>query len=130
MSEDSPLEDVLVDDEELNEVLLSNTVSKYAKVGSESGRLVPEDPYRNLPSKGKLVVGLLAQKVRFELDLVEQEWLTPTELADLTGVKKGTVYPAVRDLADLGIAESNDGSYRIPTVKINAAKEFLAEETE
>lgn len=130
MTDSSPLEDVLIEEEELNEELLAETVSKYTKVSSESGSLVPEPPFQELASKGKILVALLAQKVRFELDMVEGEWLTPTEISEMTGIKTGTIYPAIRKLADNGLVQDEDGDYRIPTVKIEAVKSFLGDSDE
>jgi len=127
MSEQTSLEDLLVDEEELNEELLANTVGKYANIGKDSGDLIPNEAYNNLNSKKKVVVALLAQKARFELNMTEEEWLAPTELSELSGVKKGTVYPAVRDLVNEGVIRDEDGEYMIPSVKIEQAKEYLAD---
>lgn len=128
MTEQSSLEDLLVDEERLNEELLTNTVGEYVDIGKDSGDLIPKEAYNDLKSKEKVVVALLAQKARFELDMVEEEWLTPSEISELSGVKKGTIYPAVRDLADQGVVRDEDGAYMIPSVKIEQAKEFLTEE--
>lgn len=128
MSEQSSLEDLLVDEEQLNEELLANTVGEYVNIGKDSGDLVPKETYNSLNSKEKVVVALLAQKARFELDMAEEEWLTPAEISELSGVKKNTVYPAVRDLVDKGVVRDDDGEYVIPSVKVEQAKEYLAED--
>lgn len=128
MSEQSSLEDLLVDEEQLNEDLLANTVGKYVNIGKDSGDLIPKETYNDLNSREKVVVALLAQKARFELEMAEEEWLTPSELSDLSGVKKGTIYPAVRDLADDGVVRDEDGAYMIPSVKVEQAKEYLTED--
>lgn len=126
MSEQSSLEDLLVDEEQLNEELLANTVGEYVNIGKDSGNLVPKEVYNDLNSKEKTVVALLAQKARFELGMAEEEWLTPSDLSELSGVKKGTIYPAVRDLADKGVVRDEDGEYMIPSVKVEQAKKYLA----
>jgi ribosomal protein S25 len=126
MSEQSSLEDLLVDEEQLNKELLANTVGEYVNIGQDSGDLLAKESYNQLTSSKKVIVTLLAQKARFELDIAEQEWITPSKLSKLSGVKKGTVYPTVRDLADEGIVRSDDGEYVIPAVKIEEAKEYLA----
>lgn len=127
MKEDSPLQSVLVNEAELNEELLANTVTQYTKIGNESGSLVPQSEFNELDARGKLMVALLAEKARHALELVDDEWLTPSEIADMTGVKKGTVYPAIRDLARLGLLQDEDGEYRVPTVKLEEAKRYLEE---
>lgn len=128
MAEQTELEDLLVDEEKLNEELLVKTVGTYAQIGQESGELVPNERYGDLSSKEKIVVVLLAQKARFELDLDDQKTLSPSEISALSGVKKGTVYPAVRDLDDEGLIRGEDGEYRLPSVNMEKAKEFLPEE--
>lgn len=125
MSDDSPLEDLLVDEEELNEELLAETVSRYTKLGSESGSLIPESTFQDLSAKEKILVALLAQKVKFELELVDNEKIGPSMISELTGVKSGTVYPSVRELDELGLARNEDGKYWIPTVSIGKAKSYL-----
>jgi len=127
MSEQSSLEDLLVDEEQLNEELLANTVGKYVKIGKDSGDLIPNSEYNDLTSAKKVVVALLAQKARFELDMADDEWLSPSELSEMCGVKKNTIYPKVRDLTDEGIITDGDGEYMIPSVKVEQAKEYLAE---
>lgn len=128
MTEQSKLEDLLVDEEKLNEKLLVETIGSYAQIGKESGELVPNERYDDLSSKQKIVVTLLAQKVRFELDLNDQKTLSPSEISALSGVKKGTVYPSVRDLDDEGLIQGDNGEYRLPSVNLEKAKEFLPEE--
>jgi len=127
MSDQSTLEDLLVDEEELNEELLAETVGRYAGIGKDSGDLIPNEAYTELNSIEKIVVALLAQKARFKLDMAEEEWLTPSGISEMSGVKKGTVYPSVRDLTDEGVIRDGDGEYMIPSVKVEKAKEYLSE---
>lgn len=127
MSDQKKLEDLFVDEEDLNEELLVETVGQYAQIGKETGDLIPKSPYNDLDSKGRIIVALLAQKARFELDLTGSEWLSPGEISDLSGVKKNTVYPSVRELTSEGILRDEDGEYRVPSVNIEQAKEYLAE---
>jgi predicted transcriptional regulator len=128
MTEQRSLEDLLVDEEQLNKELLANTVGEFVNIGKDSGDLIPNEAYNNLNSMKKVVVALLAQKARFELDMTEEEWLSPSEISELSGVKKGTVYPNVRDLVDEGVIRDDDGEYVIPSVKVEEAKEYLVED--
>ncbi len=129
--EQSKLDDLLIDEEQLNEELLTEVLSDYIRIGSESGNLVTQAPFRELNSRRKVLVVLLAQKARFELDLAESEWMTPTEINNASGVAKGTVYPAVRELdGDRGLAESDDGSYRIPSHNLHRARDYIRGEEE
>lgn len=128
MPEQTDLEDLLVDEKELNEELLVKTVGKYAQIGKDSGDLIPNERYNELNSKKKIVVALLAQKARFELNLSEDEWLGPSDISELSGIKTNTVYPSVRDLTNNGILRNENSEYMIPSVNIEQAKEYLAED--
>lgn len=125
MADQSTFEDLLIDEDDLNEDLLVETVGKYVKIGKDSGNLHPEGPYEDLTAARKIVVALLAQKARFELDLADAEWLGPSEISELTGVKKGTVYPKVRELENMNIIRGDDGQYKLPPVNVERAKEYL-----
>lgn len=121
------LEELLVDEEEVNEELLKSLLSQYLKIGRQSGSLIPNKEFEELNAQQKIAVTLLAQKARYELDLAETEWLSPSEINDLIGVNTGTIYPAVRDLADENIADDDDGSYRIPTHNLERIKSYIEE---
>lgn len=128
MSEEQrPLENLLVDEKDIGEAILHDTLSEYIQIGKRSGDLIPQQPFHQLTAKGKTVIVLLSQRARKELDMVESEWLSPTSISAQSGVKKGTIYPTVRELRSEGIVEDNDGKYRIPTHSINHASEFFQE---
>ncbi|WP_152043482.1 hypothetical protein [Salinigranum salinum] len=121
----SKLEDLLVDEEQMNEELLTNLLADYVGIGSDSGSLVPTPAFEELTAKQQIVVVLLAQRARHELEMVESEQLTPTEISEESGIKTGTIYPSVRDLEDEDIAVGNDGSYHIPPYNFTKAKQFI-----
>lgn len=121
-------EDLLVDEAEVSETLLTETLLDYVRIGEESGSLVPQEASEDLTNVKKVTVVLLAQHALVGLDKTDEEWLTPTQIADRSGIKKGSVYPAVRELDSADIAENNDGSYRIPIQNLETAKQFLAED--
>lgn len=126
-SEQSTLENLLVDEKELNEELLVETLSNYIRIGNESGNLVPQPSFEKLTSKQKITVVLLAQKARFELERAESESLTPTEISEESGIKSGTVYPAVRDLEGDDVIVGVEGEYHIPSYNFTRAKQYIKE---
>lgn len=129
MANDTPsqstLKDLLVDEEQMNEELLTNLLSDYVGIGSESGSLVPTPAFENLTAKQQIVVVLLAQRARYELEMVESEQLTPSEISADSGIKTGTIYPSVRELEEDDIAVGNDGSYHIPPYNFTKAKQLI-----
>lgn len=121
----SALEDLLVDEEQLNEELLTELLADYVGIGSKSGSLVPQPAFEELTAKQQIVVILLAQKARYELNMVESEQLTPSEISEESGIKTGTIYPSVRDLEEEDLAVGNNGNYHIPTYNFTKAKQFI-----
>ncbi len=119
------LENLLVDEQEISEEILHDLLSEYIRIGQQSGDLIPQQPFRDLTAKEKVVVVLLSQRARNELDMVETEWMTPTEISEQSGVKKGTIYPTVRELNNEGEVEDDDGSYRIPAHSLDQVREYL-----
>lgn len=124
-TEQSSLEDLLVDEEGLNKELLAETLRPFTRVGDSSGQLLLQPPYYELTAKEKILVVLLAQKARAYFEFADDEWLSPSEISDLSSVKKGTIYPIVRDLADEGKIDDDDGSYHVPTYNIESIKQQL-----
>ncbi|RQH02025.1 helix-turn-helix domain-containing protein [Natrarchaeobius oligotrophus] len=119
------LENLLVDEQEISEEILHDLLNNYIRIGKQSGDLIPQDGFHELTAKQKAVIVLLSQRARQELDMVETEWLSPTEISEQSGVKKGTIYPTVRELNNGGLVEDDDGSYRIPSHSINQAREYI-----
>lgn len=119
------LEDLLVDQEKINKGLLHDLLSDYIQIGKQSGDLIPQSEFDELDSKQKVTVVLLAQRARNELDMVDGEWLTPTEISEQSGIKKNTVYPTVRQLDEEGLVENDDGTYRIPAHNLQRAKKLI-----
>lgn len=121
-------DDLLINEEEVSESLLTETLIDYVRIGDESGSIVPQEAYEDLTNGQKVIVVLLAQHALEGLDMADEAWLTPGEIAKRSGVKKGSVYPVVRDLDGEDIVQNDDGSYRIPTHTLEAAKQYLTED--
>lgn len=125
MSEKISLDDLLVDEEELSEEMLVETLASYVRIGKSEGNLYPREPFRDLNSRRKVAVVLLSQHAREQLHLAETQWLNPTAIAELGGINVNTVYPSVRELAERGLVESDDGSYRIPPANVGRVRRFI-----
>ncbi|RZH67991.1 hypothetical protein [Natrinema altunense] len=123
-------EDLLVDEQKLNENLLTETLIEYIRIGDESGDIVPQEEFEDLTNQEKVVVVLLVQHALEGLDKTEKEFLSPTDISEQSGVKKGSVYPAVRELDDEDIAQNKEGEYRIPTHNLEAAKRHLIKDNQ
>jgi len=87
--------------------------------------MLPQEAYEELTNRQKIVVILLAQHALEGLDMTDQKWLTPTEIAGRSGIKVNSVYPGVRELDEDDVIDNDDGSYRIPTHSLETAKQEL-----
>ena len=121
-------EDLLIDEEEISENLLTETLIEYVRIGQDSGNVIPQEAFEDLTNRQKVTIILLAQHALTELDYTEEAWLTPSAIAERSGVKKGSIYPTVRDLNEDEIAESDDGAYQIPVQNLESAKRLLPQE--
>lgn len=124
-SKQASLENLVVDEQALNETLLADVLSKYVRIGEDSGSIYPKDSFENLRSDRKTAIVLLTQHAKSVLDMAESEWLSPSDIVAISGLKDGTVRPKVRELVDRGLAEDDDGIYRIPAPNLRDAVEFI-----
>jgi hypothetical protein len=118
-------DDLLIDEEEVSEALLTETLIEYIRIGDESGSIVPQEAFEDMTVKKRVVVVLLAQHALEGMDMSDDDWLKPSGIAERGGMKRGSVYPAVRELDNEGIVEADDGSYRIPMQNLEAAKQYI-----
>lgn len=121
----TPLDDLVVDEAEFSEEMLETTLEPFVRFTKGDGSLVLQPSVAELTSKQQITVILLAQMAKKALDLADTEWIAPADIADESGIKAGTIYPAVRALAEQGIVEGKDGEYRIPPYGIEIAKEYV-----
>ena len=113
---DNRLEDLLVDEKQLDQEALFDILHEYVRIGSDTGRLIFEEAYEGLKAKKRILIVVMAQTARKELgkgDKADTPWLSPSEISELGGIKKGTVDPAVRDLYAEGLLENEEGKYRV-----------------
>lgn len=113
-----------MDEDELNEEILVETLKPYLGIGDQTGSLIFEEKFEELNSEQKTLVSMLALKAMHELDMREEERIGPTELAKLTGISEGTIYPKVSGLEKEGLLEKDDeGQYRVPNHKIKRVQD-------
>lgn len=122
---EDPLDRLIVDENEINRELLASILDGIVTIGKQTGQIIRQSAFDDLVSKQQVAVLLLAHRVRYERDLVDSEWASPAEIAELSGMARGTVRPKIRELTDDGIAEDNDSKYRIPPHRFQAVERLL-----
>jgi ribosomal protein S25 len=124
------LETLLVDEEEVTEELLFDLLADYIRIGSDSGAIITQPDFRDLNAREKIIVILTAQKARKELGMVEAEWMAPKDISEASGINVNTIYPAVRELEEESILDSDDGEYRIPSYNLQKVRGHIGGEAD
>lgn len=119
------LEDLVVDETELNEDLLHNVLSDFIRIGKRDNSIITQSKMEELNSKKKILVVLLALKAMKELDMRENESAGPSQISEISGIKKGTVLPKIRELDKEGLVVNEDGKYRVPNYNLRKTEDYI-----
>lgn len=120
-----PLDDVFVDDTQIDEERVAAILRAYANVGESTGRLQPTEKYDELTADGQVLVTLVAQQGRVLRGDIETAAIGPNEIAEMSGVKVGTVKPNVRSLVDDGLIEDGEEGYYVSPTTLPRVMEEL-----
>lgn len=126
MSDD--LESLLVDGKELNKKLVVEILSPYLKIDRNTREIIPISLWSELKTNTKILLYLMARKAMIALGLsLPEEAASSTEIIQNTGMKKGTVNPALRVLFGDGIvAQTNSQKYYVPNHAIERVKAMVS----
>jgi len=128
MSED--LESLLVSGKEMDTKLVVQVLSPYLRIDRETCDIRPLRAWTGLKAYVKILLYLLARKamVALDLDLLEDS-ASATEIMKNTGLKKGTVNPALRGLFEDRVVEQNEKRrYYIPNRALEEVKAIVVED--
>lgn len=125
MPQSKSIDDLFVDEEALNEALLTEILEPYVQIGKGSGTFVATENFDSRQSVEQAAIVLLFQKARYERGLAEDEEMTPSEISEVSGLNYNTVKGAVRELDEMGLVVNADGAYSIPPYKLEALKELV-----
>jgi hypothetical protein len=127
------LDDLLVSGEEMDRKLVAEILSPYLKIDKETCNLRPLSSWDELKAYIKILLFLIARKAMKALGLgLPEEAALPAEVIRGTGLKSGTVYPALRFLLDRHrvVEQTADGKYYIPSHAIEKAKAIINKGTD
>jgi hypothetical protein len=125
------LENLIVSGKELDQKLVAEVLAPYVRLDKETCKMRPLASWNTLRSRPKILLYLLSRKAMVALGFeLAQEGATAGEVIEDTGLKKGTVHPALRALLldDRFIDQDKDGRYFIPNYAIERVKAMLSEE--
>jgi RNA-binding protein YhbY len=115
----------IIDDEEFDRKLLAESIEPYVRIGKESKDVLFLDKFSNLTNKNKVLVYLLAQKVREDLD--EQNHLVfPDKISSDLGINDNTVRSVLKRLRQSDLVKKRSGNnYEIPNYRVEEVVEEL-----
>ena len=123
------LESLLVSGKEMDRKLVIEILEPYLRIDKETCDIRPLNSWSDLTANIKILLYLIARKAMVALDLpLSEERASATEIMQKTGIKKGTVNPALRDLFDNRvIAQSEDKKYYVPNYAMEKVKAMISE---
>jgi DNA-binding transcriptional ArsR family regulator len=103
-------------------------LAPYLRIDKETCDIRPLSAWSDLKADIKILLYLIARKAMVALGLpLSEERASATEIMQKTGMKKGTVNPALRILyEDKVIDQSEDRKYFIPNYAIEKTKALIS----
>lgn len=123
------LESLLISGKEIDRKLVIEILSPYLKIDKETCDIRPLSSWNELKVNIKILLYLIARKAMMALNLpLSGERASATEIMQKTGMKKGSVNPALRALFnDRVIEQSEDKKYYVPNYAIEKVKAIINE---
>ncbi|QKY18636.1 hypothetical protein [Halorubrum sp. CBA1229] len=116
-----PLQQVVVDKDEVNRERLADAIEGIIGVDNDSGEPVPLSDYHELGNESKFVVRLLARRAALALEFIEESELgvSSSELADRMDPSDSTI----QNYGGLDFVDNNEdhGGYFIPGYAVESA---------
>ncbi len=122
------LESLLVNGRELDKKLVQEILSPFLRIDKETCDIRPLSSWSELRAKTRILLYLVARKAIVALGLpLAEERASATEIMQKTGMRKGTVNPALRSLLedDRLIEQSEDRKYYVPNYAIEEVKAMV-----
>lgn len=125
----SELEKLLVNGTEMDQKLVGEILTPYIRIDENTYGIRPQKNWSGLSAYNKILIYLLARKAMKAMGLnIDEEAASNVEIINTTGVKKGTVHPAVRKLYNDGIlTQTKNQKYYVPNYSIEQVKEMIVE---
>ena len=123
------LESLLVSGKEIDRKLVVEMLEPYLRIDKETCEIRPLPSWSGLRANKRILLYLVARKAMKALGLgIEEESVSATEIMRNTGLKKGTVNPALRGLFDgRVVAQDEKRKYFVPNYAIEDVKFMINE---
>ena len=122
------LENLLVSGKDVDRKLIADILSPYIRIDKETSDIRPLSAWDDLKAYLKILIYLLSRKAMIALGLdLPEESASATEIMLKTGLKKGTVNPALRWLFEDRIIEQTEKrKYYVPNHAIEKIRTMIS----
>jgi len=123
------LESLLVSGKEMDKKLVAEILEPYLRIDKETCDIRPLSSWNDLKAKIRILLYLIARKAMVALGLpLAEERASATEIMQKTGMRKGTVNPALRSLLedDRLLEQSEDKKYQVPNYAMEKVKGMIS----
>jgi len=122
------LDDLFVDGKEIDKHLVAEILSPYIKIDKNTCEIRPLRPWNDAKAYIKILIYLLARKAMVAWELNIEEAASNTEIISNTGLKKGTVAPAVRQFYDeKTLEQTKEKKYYVPNHAVEKVKSIISQ---
>jgi hypothetical protein len=125
------LESLFVSGKEMDAKLVVEILKPFLQIDKETCDIRPLSSWNDLRAKTKILLYLIARKAMVAKGLpLTEEKASATEIMQKTGMRKGTVNPALRSLLedDRLLEQSEDRKYQVPNFAVERVKAMISEE--
>jgi CRP-like cAMP-binding protein len=119
------LDALFVQEADISNEVLRDLLVNYVQFTSE-GKIFTKPEFAGLPNKKKILVILLSRKVLKLKKINMDEETVGTEIMSSTGLTRGSVYPALRELEAARLVTSKEGRYWIPSYAISNVRQLFS----
>lgn len=121
------LEALVVSGKEMDRKLVADMLEPYLRLDKDTCSIRPLESWYALKAYLKILLYLVARKAMMALDFnLPLEAASAGDVANNTGLKTGTVNPALRGLLDDRVVNQDDeGRYFVPNHAIEKIKSML-----
>lgn len=120
------LKDLISDKSSVNEDIIEKILADRVRYDAKEHEIILTKNGRSLPAVNRALLVLVANEGWSYVDESDPVGLKPKEISEITGIKGGTLRPALRDLADENLVRSDAGAYRIVVGNLNDIEERLS----
>lgn len=122
------LDDLFVDGKEIDKKLVAEVLLPYIKIDKNTCEIRPLGPWDDAKAYIKILIYLLARKAMIAWGLNVEEAASNAEIVSNTGLKRGTVHPAVRQFYNEKILEqTKDKKYYVPNHAVEKVKSMISQ---